>query len=341
MQDTNKIILLLSTLMSCQPALMLTVLLFLNRGEKLARITVKEIVNTPVENYSKMKTEEMEKTLNAFRVQLKRRLNNLDKGGHYSYAFQGLYESLGKEESQLEKDADTDKVKHISLMSTLQDTRTMSRNQMLHEIAAIQSFFLAKTSTVSGIKIVNKDQDKRVFEDTYTSMTDDQRERYWKFIAEAERIMPLSGRSELYASTQIQNMMANLKIELGLNFEFQDLGTMADEALARLHAENTHEEYKHWSKADPVFVYDTPIVNVGSYREEHETKSSAKSKGKSKSSTKAKSKAKSKTNTKTNSKTKTNTNTKPKNNTKREHVPKTFKDRFFAGLNKLGSLFTK
>lgn len=103
--------------------------------------------------------------------------------------------------------------------------KNLTRNQLLLEIARYSKFFNDKTSSVAGIKEVNKEQDKRIFGTDkrgrpLKTMTAEERTLYWTIYDEFKNMFP-EWRGQPY-SESIQTLLADVMFEQ--DFEgFKDL----------------------------------------------------------------------------------------------------------------------
>lgn len=135
------------------------------RAEKISTI--------PIEEVSKMKETELKKLVGQLEMGYKRRVGAFKRQGLVSQAQLAL-------EGQM-----TDK----------RPTSKLTRNQALLRFALYQKFFKGMTSTVSGIKEVNLQQDIRLFgvdEEGKPRYRMNQAERtaYWKLYEEYQRQEP-------------------------------------------------------------------------------------------------------------------------------------------------------
>lgn len=129
---------------------------------------------TKAEQYAQIPPEKLiqqgrlnlEKMLSAMRYGYTRRAAVIKRSGLYSFAQEGFLDSRAKETRN-------------------KKPRDLTLNQLVLEIARLQNFFNAETSSVAGIKKVNLEQDIRIFgADPKTgrplnSMTQDERRDYW------------------------------------------------------------------------------------------------------------------------------------------------------------------
>lgn len=160
----------------------------LTQAEMLSRL--------PYEEVMKLSGEEGRKTLEGYlstmRSSFKKRMNAINRSGEFSHAADSLirwHKNIGQK-----------------------PLKKMTRNQLLLEFYIYSSFFNAQTSSVPGIKAVNKEQDKRIFGtdvegNPLNHMTTKQRERYWKLYEEFNTQNPEGIGS--YSSESIQQFIAD------------------------------------------------------------------------------------------------------------------------------------
>lgn len=163
----------------------------------MARKTKAEIIaEIPIEEIVKESGQEGMKKLRSYLKTLRygytRRSSSFKKAGIKSPATRQIEEYQAKR-----------KLKNIA---------DMSRNQIVLEIAMLQDFFNAKTSTVKGVRDVYKEQDKRIFGvdrrgRPARTMTQEERDRYWALYN--EYINQKRGAEERFGSGQIQMFLAD------------------------------------------------------------------------------------------------------------------------------------
>lgn len=118
----------------------------------------KEQINT-------MTKDSLENLVNKTRVQVEKKLGIIERSGLFSYAAEKFGEVSKK------------------------DTSKMSRNALLAEVITLKDFMDAKTSTIKGIKEINREQDARIFGFNTAGrikrkMTETEREKFWALIEE-------------------------------------------------------------------------------------------------------------------------------------------------------------
>lgn len=145
----------------------------LTKAEQLARRSHVEFSRIPNDEEG---LKELRDYLKIFRSGYSRRVAAINRRGIYSYAQDALENSMPKE------------------MMSVKLTE-LNRNQLLFQIAAYQKFFNDVTSTIQGIKKVNREQDARIF-GTYKNglprkrMTEEQRKEFWRLYDEFRNQFP-------------------------------------------------------------------------------------------------------------------------------------------------------
>ena len=183
-------------------------------------ITYEEIRKLSPTELGKMSKSQLSDLLRKVRVKTQTRLEQLEKVSNtvYSPAAEMLWQ-------------------HTQFKNT--PTSKMSRNQVLGELFAHQSFHSAKTSTVQGARKVQREQDIRLFGETSSGrpkyrMTVKQRHKFWAIYDEFNRTY--KNKEYLYGSNRIQQALADMmkgsriKSENTLNMEDFDelLRTLED-----------------------------------------------------------------------------------------------------------------
>ena len=101
------------------------------------------------------------------------------------------------------------------------DPSQLTRNQMYLELARIQSFFQAKTSTIKGQAEVNRAQDIAIFGEDERgnprfTMSQSQREQYWsvymEFYNQHKSMFSKTGTSE-----SVQKILGNIQVKGALD----------------------------------------------------------------------------------------------------------------------------
>lgn len=154
-----------------------------------------QIASIPIEQITKMSGKErktLEKYVRTLRQGYKRRVQSFARKGLISHAQIALEGTIpNKKPVQLTK---------------------MTRNQLILEFARYSKFFNDVTSSETGIKKVNREQDIRIFgQDSRgrprRTMTDTERQKFWTLYEEYENQHPTA--SSRYGSESIQQQIAD------------------------------------------------------------------------------------------------------------------------------------
>lgn len=157
------------------------------KSEKIASIPIEQIIKM-----SGKERKTLENYVRTMRQGYKRRVQSFARKGltsHAQIAFEGTIPD--KKPVQLTK---------------------MTRNQLILEFARYSKFFNDVTSSESGIKKVNREQDIRIFGQDAKgrprrTMTDTERQKFWSLYEEYENQHPTA--SSRYGSESIQQQIAD------------------------------------------------------------------------------------------------------------------------------------
>lgn len=157
-----------------------------------------QLAETPIEQLTKLGGEEgraqLIKYAKTLRTGYRRRVAQFQRKGLVSHAQLTLEKSLPKERRAMK-------------------LNKLSRNQLILEIRRYQKFFRSKTSSVEGIKEVNKEQDLRIFGESFksgkpiSSLNQDQRITYWDYYDEFVNRYP--NYIARYGSERVQEVLAD------------------------------------------------------------------------------------------------------------------------------------
>lgn len=157
-------------------------------------ITYEEIRKLSPTELGKMSKSQLSDLLRKVRVKTQTRLEQLEKVSNtvYSPAAEMLWQKTQFKNPPTSK---------------------MSRNQVLSELFAHQSFHSAKTSSVQGARKVQREQDIRLFGTNKSGnprkrMTVKQRHRFWSIYDEFNRTY--KNKEYLYGSNRIQQALADM-----------------------------------------------------------------------------------------------------------------------------------
>lgn len=141
------------------------------KAEKIAKIPIEEVAKLSGETGKK----QLEKYVSTMRSSYRRRVQSFRHNNQVSHA-----------QISLER----------SLVARPVPLKNMSRNQLILEFVRYSKFFNSETSSLSGIRKVNRIQDARIFGvnkrgKPLATMTSEQRERYWNLYEEFLNQKPL------------------------------------------------------------------------------------------------------------------------------------------------------
>lgn len=126
-------------------------------------------------NLRTLSTERLKAFVQSHGKVVNQRLVALEKAGFETYpAYQYISSRLSDDMTTLSRSG------HLKLKIVV---RGKSRNEMLELATIIQNFEKAKTSTIKGIRIVNKDIKKKTEERTGVQFTDEQFGKFWSSLA--------------------------------------------------------------------------------------------------------------------------------------------------------------
>lgn len=164
----------------------------------------------------------------------------------------------------------------------------VKRNKLLQELAELHDFFTAKTSTLTGIKAVQKEQDIRMFgykpkkgkkfidqntgmQIPYSNlspeqkkqvvpvyqMNEEERRKFWSIYGEFLNQHGGGATAKaMYGSGWTQEVLAEIFVDLkmfNINPETMDFMSVLTELENRLKAKIRGDEYQAWSSKKPVY----------------------------------------------------------------------------------------
>lgn len=158
-----------------------------------AKTKAEKIAKTPFEVFGRMSQAGLQKTLKTLRTGYMRRVGSFKRKGlvsHAEIAFESSYNNT-------------------------KPIKEMSRNQLLYSIAQYAKFFNDITSSESGIKQVNREQDARIFGVNKfgrpkKTLTAKERESYWKLYEQFISNEPTA--TSKYGSENVQRLLADAVI---------------------------------------------------------------------------------------------------------------------------------
>lgn len=126
-------------------------------------------------NLRSLSTERLKAFVKSHGKVVNQRLVAIEKAGLETYpAYQYIASRLSSDKTSISKSG------HLKLNIGV---RGKSRNELLEIAAIIDNFEKAKTSTIKGIRIVNKDIKKKTEERTGVQFTDEQFGKFWSSLA--------------------------------------------------------------------------------------------------------------------------------------------------------------
>ena len=170
------------------------------KAEQIADISWDELVKLKAKSPEDMKI--LRGYVNLLRQGYNRRIGEFKRKKVFSYAADAAKKS---------------KIKNIPVTQLVKGMKPdKARNVLISEFAKYQQFFQAETSTIEGINRVNAEQDDRIFsgESTKRSMTDKERETYWRTyedLMDSSSIRVPAGAT----SESVQQMLAEAMFENG------------------------------------------------------------------------------------------------------------------------------
>lgn len=165
----------------------------LTKAEQIAQIPIEEIIKLSGEGGKKQQINYLMTLASGY----KRRVQSFRRRGVFSYA-QDKYETY-----------------HSTLDA--KSIKKLSFNQRVLEIAKLQSFFQSTTSSLEGIRKVNKEQDSRIFGvdkrgNPNNTMSKETRKAFWRIYDAFLNKNP----TEFLASDQVQMILSDFEIPQNL-----------------------------------------------------------------------------------------------------------------------------
>lgn len=226
-------------------------------------ITLAQFRDTPIEDIATRPERERELILSRIRKSFIRQAKRLDAQSdkYYSNALDVYLTSFGRVYDPSKNPTGKNVIEMNGVkydLTNYHDPRVMSKNQIIQELAQYHSFFNAKTSTIPGIKKLNKEMDARLFGankrgSPIKTMTEPERKKYWAMYTEFYNNPNVMANAGLYGSNVVQRTIAEIFIERRNDFKDLDFLTVLSEAKNRIDADAIGMEYTHWSNT-PVFT---------------------------------------------------------------------------------------
>lgn len=191
----------------------------LTKAEQIASMPIEDII----EAASGGNRDVLEKYASTLKGGYTRRVNTFKKAGMFSYA-QETYERGGPPPSRKTP------------------FKSMSYNQLIHEIARYQQFFNSQTASVQGIREVNQEQDARLFGvdengNPKDTLSDDERILMWSLYMEFNNQFKTK-----FGSNQTQRMLASM-VKAGV--DGLDMHTIITRARNRLYYRSRRENERN------------------------------------------------------------------------------------------------
>lgn len=174
-------------------------------------------------------TDQIRKIATIMQREYGRRLRNIEKSGEVSQALISLEKSGGVRD----------------------DLSSLSRNQLIHEVSKYRQFLTSKTSSVKGIRQVNREQDKLIFGTDSRGrakhrMSNEERERYWALYNEylasdrasryrfgSDRLLSVVGEVHT-RDLDLGDSLTQIAKELKLDYEEQNNDDWGSEVFRKL-----------------------------------------------------------------------------------------------------------
>lgn len=162
-------------------------------------ITLSDVLKMGAEEISQLTNSQMRRILKKAEAETRKRINAINRSGRYSWAAKSYLDVDTMRESWDERYPNT---------SNYDDKK---RNYLIAELQAYYGFLNAQSSTVSGIREIDRQQDIRLF-GSYTRggrevakhrMTDDERVKFWELYNEFINSNP-AAFSQWGSSTVVQ-----------------------------------------------------------------------------------------------------------------------------------------
>lgn len=178
-------------------------------GKSISRAPLSDLVELTPEDIGKMSKRESLTLERRLREATSRRMKSIEKAGMHSFAFERY---IGDK---------------LPEKATLSD----SRQSIQHKIAIYHTFLEAKSSSVTGIRKVWKEQESRIFKRRGGFNSEDERKRFWsaynEFIHQNPRF------ANRYESTRVQQYLGEMSFWREGSYTADDLASLLDKMDAR------------------------------------------------------------------------------------------------------------
>lgn len=176
---------------------------------RLSKMKLADLISLNPEEMAKLTRKQyfyLEKKLQSA---VKRRLNVINKHGMTSHAFERY---LGGEIPEL-------------------SVQTATRQSLQHKTVKMQEFLKAKTSSYTGLKKIQKEEEKRIFGSNDGFNTEDERRRFWSAYMEFKNQNPalMYGQG---ASTRLQQFLGRETFWRSRGYTADDLNNLVNSMLS-------------------------------------------------------------------------------------------------------------
>lgn len=171
-----------------------------------------DIVKLKAKSKSDMK--KLMQMVNLLRQEFNKRVEAFEEAGEYSYAA-----------DRIQADTETTAANIVKKMNPV-----TARYTLIQELAGYKSFFSSSSSTLEGIRELNREQDIRIFGlnakgQVKGTLTPDERRAYWALYSEFEKSH--GADVERQGSTRIQQAIADYMVMDGTNVNPDSLPHLA------------------------------------------------------------------------------------------------------------------
>lgn len=230
-------------------------------------ITRAQLRTMDLGDFKKMPEKQQQQIMSRARKEFRRVAKSLSNSPHYSHALSRHLDVYGIPFEKYPKKARDIVIEYDNRkynLSRTPDPRVMSVNAMLQELAAYQTFFNSKTSSVKGIKGVNYEQDKKLFgvigdfdpksEEYKTAvpkrvLTEDERKYLWSVFEEFNRQQFALAEPAIYGSDPVSQMIAEIVFEThATSTDELDFVSIIREVKNRIDAAEHKIDYDKWYK---------------------------------------------------------------------------------------------
>lgn len=157
-------------------------------GKTIAKAKLSDLVELNPETMAKLTKKETRQLEKRLREATERRMNTINKYGMRSMAFE----------------------RYLGNQMPVEPEATASRQSLQHKVVQMKTFLGAKTSSVTGIRKLNKEVEQRIFKGKAKGFeNEEQRIRFWKtyneflnqyptYVFSSERVQQFLGQSQFW-----------------------------------------------------------------------------------------------------------------------------------------------